>query len=145
MNAAQLKGFISSISVSVRGSLSLTFDHGATKEERIADEQYNPPKPTDSVGVSEQKELALEQCAAEEHSSGRVTSKSSAACTLYPAGFWPSNWCDPVHTEDGGDAVHSLMPQQGIEALRVELDALTLKTELHSHATTLLAWLSCPR
>ena len=36
-----------------------------------------------------------------------------------------AHWCDPVHEEDGGDDIHSPLPQQGIEILRAELDALT--------------------
>lgn len=41
---------------------------------------------------------------------------------------WPYHWLDPVHEEDdGGCDLHGSRPQQGIEILRGELDALIFK------------------
>ena len=42
-------------------------------------------------------------------------------------GQWPSHWVHPVHEEDAGDDKFGLRPQQGIDILKKELDALTFK------------------
>ena len=43
-------------------------------------------------------------------------------------GQFPSHWCDCVHEEDGGCDLRGERPQEGIELLREELDALTFKS-----------------
>ena len=43
------------------------------------------------------------------------------------SGGWPEHWRDPVHEEDGGRDVHGVRPQEGIELLKKELDALVFK------------------
>ena len=42
-------------------------------------------------------------------------------------GKFPEHWKDTVHEEDGGDDHRGVRPQQGIEILREELDALTFR------------------
>ena len=42
-------------------------------------------------------------------------------------GKWPGHWMDPVHEEDGGDDSFGLRPQRGIEILKGELDALSMR------------------
>ena len=42
-----------------------------------------------------------------------------------PIGAWPKNWIDPVHEEDGGCDLFGSSPQNGINILKAELDALT--------------------
>ena len=47
--------------------------------------------------------------------------------TIVPIGQWASNWVDPVHEEDGGDDRFGAKPQEGINILKAELDALSFK------------------
>ena len=42
-------------------------------------------------------------------------------------GQWPSHWTESMHEEDGGNDAFGLRPQNGIDILKNELDALTFK------------------
>ena len=44
-----------------------------------------------------------------------------------PIGSWPDHWVDMMHERDGGDDILGPRPQNGIELLQSELDALTMR------------------
>ena len=44
-----------------------------------------------------------------------------------PSGSWPANWIDKMHEPDGGMDTLGPRPQHGIDLLKSELDALTMR------------------
>ena len=44
-----------------------------------------------------------------------------------PMGNWPDNWVDMMHEREGGDDILGPRPQNGIELLQSERDALTMR------------------
>ena len=54
-----------------------------------------------------------------------IVEESADMCR--PKGSWPEHWLDPVHEQDGGCDRFGALPQNGIQILKAELDALTWK------------------
>ena len=60
-------------------------------------------------------------------SKGSKRTVIEAAGKTNPVGDWPVNWVDTVHEPDGGSDQFGSRPQNGIEILRGELDAIIFR------------------